>query len=271
MKISRLLRLDRNDYFSTSKGEKIAKFLEDKIDLENSLVLDIGCNVGAISIPFAKKCKLICSGDLSKKPLRILSKKTKKEKLKNIFISNFNAPELPFKDNLFNLVIINGVLEWTPCGVSGSPRNIQLKVLKEVRRVLKKDGILYLGIENRYFIGYFLGKRDNHTNLRFVPFLPRVVANLYSKIVSGKEYRNYLYGKQGYKKLLKEAGFDEINFYTPIPTYSFPETIVEINDINGIKKGAEYFKNRILRLGIKTLASLHLYGIFGHSFVMLCK
>jgi len=235
------------------------------------VVLDIGCNVGAISIPFSKKVKEVYSCDLNRKPLNVLSRKIKEENIKNINILRINAVKIPLDDNSVDIAIINGVLEWTPLGNTGNPREVQLRVLKEVKRVLKKNGMLYLGIENRYFIGYFLGRKDNHTNLRFVPFLPRFLANVYSKVISGKEYRNYLYGKFGYKKILREAGFKEVDFYTAIPTYSFPESIVKINDINEIKKASNYFKNKFLRLSIKLLASLHLYWLFGHSFVILAK
>ena len=127
---------------------------------------------------------------------------------------------MPFSDGFFDLVVVYGVLEWA--GLSGEeqkPEFYQLKLLKEVQRVLKKGGHLYLAIENRLGIVYLLGQKDPHTNLRFVTLMPRFLANIYSRVVRGKPYRAYTHTLGDCKRLFKKAGFSDIETYTPLPSY----------------------------------------------------
>ena len=114
---------------------------------------------------------------------------------------------LPFPDDSFDAVVVNGVLEWVPSGLPGNPREVQMAFLKEVRRVLKPEGCLFLGIENRYAWKTWARNPDGHTGLRFVPWLPRVLDDLYSRVNGKGGYRNYLYGPGQYRQLLSECGF----------------------------------------------------------------
>lgn len=264
--------LKNTDYKDSKRGIAIINFLKNKINLKKSNILEIGCGPGAISLSFAENSKFFCSGDISRKNLKITKKRIKDRKISNSYFVNMNAISLPFKDNSFDFVIINGVLEWVPCGNTMKPENAQIRALKEARRILKKDGLIYLGIENRFFIGYFLGKRDHHSGLRFATFLPRRIANFYSKIITGKPYRTYLYGKAGYKSLFKEVGFHDVESYAALPTYPFPKKIIMMSDKKEIRKAAdEVFEDKGFRIGMKIIASLGLYHTFGYGFVILAK
>ena len=73
-----------------------------------------------------------------------------------------NASQLPFPDDFFDLVVCNGVLEWI--GVINDtvePREAQIAFLQEVKRVLSRRGCLYVGIENRFGLPFFLGALDD--------------------------------------------------------------------------------------------------------------
>ena len=270
--MSGFFSLKEKDYTDKKRGQRIVEFLEDKVSLKDSLILDVGCGPGAISLAFAIRSKKVYCTDISRKKIRRISEKVKKDKIKNVYLSNLNAPFLPFKNNSFDLIIMNGVLEWVPIGNKGNPRRVQLKTLKEIRRVLKKNGLFYFGIENRYSLVYFLGKRDHHSGLRFVTFLPRKLANLYSKVTRGKPYRHYLYGKGGYGKLLEEVGFSKIEFYAALPTYPYPEKIIRMDNSSEIKDASDrVFENKKFKFGMKIISLLGLYSVFGYGFVMLAK
>lgn len=259
-------------YADVIRGRWIAEFLDDKIDLENASVLDIGCNEGAISLAFTEKSRAVYSGDISESALKTLKMRIQKGNVKNIFISKLNAISLPFKDNSFDLVIMNGVLEWVAEGVDGNPRSVQLRVLKEIKRVLRDSGFFYLGIEGRFSLRYFLGAKD-HNGLRFVTFLPRRLADLCTRMVKGEEYRHYIYGIRGYKKILRESGFEKAEFYTAIPGYPYPQHIVKIEDKDEIKKVImeAYKTDRPLKWGKYFLLTLNLYKMFGGDYVILMK
>jgi ubiquinone/menaquinone biosynthesis C-methylase UbiE len=119
----------REDYF--------IEFMELK-GTEN--ILDIGCGSGTFVKRLAQKYKKakFCGADASEAVIKFANKTNTKKNLR--FVS---APieKLPFKDNSFDSVIVSHLIEHIK-----EPK----KALKEVKRVLKKKGILFLTTPN-YF------------------------------------------------------------------------------------------------------------------------
>ena len=120
---------------------------------------------------------------------------------------------------------------------------MQLNALKEIHDLLKNRGILYIGIENRFGYNYLLGGPD-HNGLRFVSLMPRFLANFISKKITGESYINYQYSIWGYRKLLKEVGFQKIDFYAPLPQYRLPFFYLPLNNTNALN----YFFNNLFYL-----------------------
>jgi SAM-dependent methyltransferase len=133
----------------------------------------------------------------------------------NIYSSVFQIP-----DKSLDVVFLNGVLEWLPeYNLSSPPRKVQLDFLREVRRSLKNDGQILIGIENRIGYPYFFGRQDDHSKIKFATLLPRPLADLVSRIKFHKPYRTFTYGPAGYRRLLQEAGFKDIQINVPAPNY----------------------------------------------------
>ena len=109
-----------------------------------------------------------------------------------------------------------------------SPTKLQHQFLCQVNDHLNDRGRLYLAIENKFNYQYFLWKRDPHVNLFYTSFLPKFISNLISYIFRGRPYRNYIYSKNGLKKLLKNAGFTSITSYAAFPSYQTPLKIIPI-------------------------------------------
>jgi|GEM_PF-1578656 len=189
--------------------------------------LDLGCGWGAVSYSLARTCRCVVAMDSTLERMEFLRYRTIQRGLNNIqFVCAGSAGHLPFPDASFDIVVVNGVLEWVPCGRSGHPTLVQAEFLREVRRILRPSGVLYLGIENRYSWKTWFREPDGHTGLRFVPWLPRVLASAYSRLWGAGPYRNYLYGKRGYRRLLTQAGFIDLEFHVPLPGYHHPTTII---------------------------------------------
>ncbi len=185
-----------------------------------SRVLDLGCGWGTLSFPLAKEYDRVFAVDSTKEKVQFINIRARQSKINNISPVYADALNLPFEDNYFDLIVVYGVLEWM--GLSGGkkrPEFYQLALLKEARRVLKKGGYLYLAIENRWGVVYFLGHPDPHTGLRFVTLMPRFLADIYSKAVRKNPYRSYTHSLKNYRKLFKQAGFSQIEAYSPIPSY----------------------------------------------------
>jgi SAM-dependent methyltransferase len=116
-------------------------------------------------------------------------------------------------------------------GVPGDPKRLQTQALENVYRLLRPDGYFYLGIENRYCLGYFAGYPDPHCGLPWVPILPRRLANWYARRKGHPQgYRNYLYSSAGYRRLLRSVGFSRIEIYLALPTYNEPRFLIPLRD-----------------------------------------
>ncbi len=197
----------------------------------DSKVLDLGCGWGTLAWSLAQFCGHVVACDSTLERMQLLGIRRKVDELDNLqLVCAGDSKHLPFPDNSFNAVVVNGVLEWVPSGLPGNPREVQMQFLREIRRVLKPDGCLFLGIENRYAWKTWAMNADGHTGLRFVPWLPRMLAHLYSKMNGKGSYRNYLYGPGQYSKLLSDCGFADTQFYVPCPGYHHPLRMIEFDD-----------------------------------------
>jgi SAM-dependent methyltransferase len=155
--------------------------------------------------------------------------------INNINFVRADLLHLPFPNNYFDLVVANGVLEWAGLSdCSRNPREVQLDFLKEIKRIMKPKGCLYIGIENRFGFPFILGGKD-HSGLPFTSLLPRKLSDVIVKI-SGKageyrqgdqikkweNYRTYTYSYWGYRKILKDAGFIQAKLYWTL-AYNAPK------------------------------------------------
>ncbi len=205
-------------------------------------VLDAGSMWGGITIPAAQYHKEVYAVDKTIETLEFLDIRAAQMGFDNIRTVASSLDSLPFPDNFFDHVVLSGVLEWVAVdedldlktqwskmwmGVklernkrySSDPQEVQLGVLKEMNRVLKPGGSLYLAIENRIGFIYLAGWPDDHMNLPFVCFLPRIIANAITRLLLGCDYRTYVYTIPGLRSLLSAANFQRPHFYGVFPHY----------------------------------------------------
>ncbi|MCK5032853.1 MAG: 3-demethylubiquinone-9 3-O-methyltransferase [Calditrichia bacterium] len=118
-------------------------YFSDKIgNLKNLRILDIGCGGGLLSEEFAKKGAKVTGIDISEKSLEIAKNHTLESKL-TINYKNGSAENIPADDNTFNAVICADCLEHVD--------DLE-KVINEVSRVLKVNGIFCYDTINRTFL-----------------------------------------------------------------------------------------------------------------------
>jgi SAM-dependent methyltransferase len=202
------------------------------VDLpRESAVLDLGAGTGTNSRALSRRYESIVAVEPVLERIQFMQEAFKQEGISNISIARTSVWDLPFAPQSFDLVAMNGVLEWVPEGRSEDPRELQLAALRNVLRVLRPGGSLYVGIENRLSAGYFVGYRDPHCSLPWVTILPRPLAHWYARRKGMKNgYRNYLYSSSGYRKLLLEAGFSAVEIYVALPSYNFPRYFVPLQN-----------------------------------------
>lgn len=115
----------------------------------------------------------------------------------------------------FDYAVIIGVIEHT------KDYHAARAILKNVYSMLKEDGKLFLGTDNRLGIRYFCGDRDLFTGRNFDS-----VEN-YARInVSDMEKLNgRTYSKAEITDMLQEAGFETYRFYSVFPILFDPQVL----------------------------------------------
>ena len=241
----------------------------------NARVLDAGSMWGGVTLPLAQYCKEVYAVDQTIETLAFLNIRSKQMGIDNIVTTASPLNRLPFPDNHFDNIILNGVLEWVAFeqevvlerhygkkrtdkkNYSKNPREMQLDVLIELKRVLKNDGALCLAIENAIGWPYLFGVwKDNHMNLLFTSFLPRFLSNLITKWKLNCEYRTYTYTKSGLQLLLNEAGFPKTSFYGAFEHYINPRYVIPYEMIKYWKKYIKPFGNIKTNIFFSTLGKL---------------
>jgi len=244
-----LIRSNRMDWFFHCMSQMKAE-----------TCLDLGSGLGSLAFLLSPYFHEIWSLDASLENLIFQNIRKKQDRANNIKLIKADMFRCPFQDNYFDLVVLNGVLEWAGFrSLSETPRQLQLSLLSEVKRILKRDGVLYVGIENRYGAHYVLGQKD-HSGLAFTSLLPRKISDLLVDAVNmirgntPTGYRTYTYTANGYKKLLREAGFRQIELYWTL-SYIFPSISAKFEDTSSyqwfLRTGANmgnYQINRALTL-----------------------
>jgi len=213
---------------------------------KSKTALDLGAGWGLLTSELAKVCDSVVA--LEKIPLRVEFMRTRfrQDNLTNVQIIQGDFLTIPFPDNSFDCIVCNGVLEWVGLyDLTRKPREAQMFFLKNLARLLKPGGTLYIGIENRFGYKQLLGTRD-HSGLRFTSLLPRFMADwvmrfsrsnkaffLDDNVVAG--YRTYTYSAAGYRKLLRECGFRTPEIYFVVPNYSHPRWLIPTSNINAFR------------------------------------
>lgn len=222
-------RADLYEYNTDIRGRCSWNYLMNKDHYE--VTVDLGAGMGAISEYMSSKSDIVYAIEGGFERCQFIAQRKRIKKIQNLEIIHGNIYDLPFEDNSVDIVICNGVLEWVAIGRNGNVRDIQKKFLREINRILKDDGILYIGIENRF--GYQLIKGGfDHTGTRYTSLMPRWMANFFIKdgnntgfVFNSKygKYRTYTYSSLGYKKLLKQSSFNKISIFKVNHSYDIPK------------------------------------------------
>ena len=228
---------------------KRADWVYNVLGTERKNCLDIGSGLGNISENLSHLFESVYSFEAVKERIEFQKRRFLNSKRFNIYISRGNALELPFKDNYFDFIACNGVLEWMGMmNTEQNPREVQLAFLSELKRVLKDNGKIYIGIENRSGLNLILGDRD-HSGLPYTSLMPRFLANyvvrkygnlggIYGDSTANKKeehgYFTFTYTIFGYKSLFKKAGLRVKSFWV-YPAYNQPYFSGDLEDKTGIK------------------------------------
>jgi 2-polyprenyl-3-methyl-5-hydroxy-6-metoxy-1,4-benzoquinol methylase len=208
-------------HLSSIRSNLIRPFFKNKNNLS---VLEIGCGCGAITRYLGENFKNVISIEGSYNRAVIAKKRC--SDLRNVEIISSRFEEIKFKKK-FDIVLCVGVLEYFNKYLShiNDPVNYSVNFFKEI---LKKDGKLFIAIENRLGLKYSSSCREEHTDILFDGLYG------YKDKKGPRTFSSY-----ELKNILKKY-FKYTQFYYPLPDYKFPTLV--LNDKCNYKK----FKNIII-------------------------
>ena len=206
---------------------------------EKSRALDIGSGYGCITQSLSRFVGEVYSVEAVTERIDFTRERLRQEQVNNVRLVQASAADLPLEDNSFDLVVVNGVLEWVgEWDLTVEPRTVQINFLKKIFRLLKDDGILLVGIENRIGWSFILGGQD-HSGMPYTTLVPRAVASWMLRLNSKphfrtelnprRQYRTYTYSERGYRKLFREVGFATTSAYWADPGYNQPYCLVPLS------------------------------------------
>ncbi len=203
--------MNNSKYWTALDGNKIPSSI--KIDSsiqrfikKNDKIIDIGCGSGKTILTLHKKGYLNIHGiDVNKNAIKAAQAKCNKQnnKLKNI-LKVGNVTRLPYNNSTFDCAITQAF--WTTI----TTKTTRSKAIKEISRILKKNGTLYIADFKKnnhlkiYKERYKKGLQNGHENGTFE------VINKKSKKI---EYLAHHYTKKELFDFIKLGGFSRIDYY----------------------------------------------------------
>jgi ubiquinone/menaquinone biosynthesis C-methylase UbiE len=156
----------------------VRKKVVQQIKPNQKSVLDVATGTGSLAIDLSQTAEKVVGIDLSAKMLEVAKKKNNKN---NLTFLQMDASKMDFKDEEFDIVTIS-------LGLHDMPLEIRTLVLEDIKRVLKKDGKL------------FIFEHDLPEN--------KLLANLFSNLINTFESRYYLdFIHSDFENYLETFGF----------------------------------------------------------------
>jgi SAM-dependent methyltransferase len=211
----------------------------------NSTVLDVSSGLGAVTHALALNYHHVVSVEAAADMVRFAKVRLEQEGLKNVDLIQTRLADLPFSTDTFDLIVLNGVLEWVrEWPSSGTSREAQIAVLSDLRRLLKPRGVLVIGSENRFGYTSFL-RRRGHPRVEGKNRMCSWLDALYRRLGKPGFYRSladsargdgpYTHSPNGYADLLRQAGFPVVDLWWPPNGYNSPHTMLRASNRAAIR------------------------------------
>ena len=205
-------------------------------------VLDVGAGMGFMSCDLALYADYVVALEAVPERAEFIRVRARQDRLP-VFPVIASAAELPFAPESFDLVTLNGVLEYAGLWGEGDPAELQEQFLKNSLRLLRPGGYLYVGIETRYAVSALLGSRD-HSGLAYTSVMPRRLADLYCRVRArpfyGSEhavrgYRTYTHTPGQYQRMVQRAGYTNVQLRGVFDGYNRQRALYGLDDHAGRK------------------------------------
>ena len=200
---------------------------------QRSVALDIGSGYGAITHSISRLVGELYSIEAIPERIEFTQERLRQEGINNVRLIQASAVALPLVEKSFDLVVTNGVLEWVgEWDTQDDARRAQLKFLRTIQRCCSRmTACLSSASKTVSGIRCFFGECD-HSGIAYTEPCPAPHGEFHAATQFGAppphtiepwtEYRTFTYSAQGYRKLLREAGFANVSCRWAEPGYNQP-------------------------------------------------
>lgn len=174
-------------------------------------VLEIGAGCGALTGALAERAEKVTCIELSKKRSLINAYRNKEKSNIEIKVGNFEVINGNL-DEKYDIITLIGVFEYAQSYIN-SPEPFK-DFLRMVKNNLALKGRIVIAIENKYGLKYWAGCREDHINTFFGG-------------IEGYQNTNRArtFSANFLEEMIREVGFEKVEFYYPYPDYKFATTI----------------------------------------------
>lgn len=192
-------------------------------------ILEIGPGLGQFTGTIATRSRHVHALEVVPEQAEFVFLRTRQDGVKNVSVAiGGDDCRLPYRDGVFDGVVLNLVFEW--CGSrieSETHAETQTRLLREMVRVLKPGGFLYLATKNRYSLRLLLGGADEHmSNIAFGSALPRWLGAWSLKRRGHSRPMGRLYSHADLLAQLCQAGLADVKSFWAVPEMRFPHSYV---------------------------------------------
>ena len=173
--------------------------------------LEIGAGCGALTGLLARECRKVDCIELSMKRSLINAYRNKEKDNIEVFVSNFQDFAAN-EQRKYDYITLIGVLEYSESYIQ-SPQP-QIDFLKQMKGLLKKNGLVFVAIENKTGMKYWAGCCEDHLGKPYIG-IENYPGTAGVRTFTDRELR----------QLFSAAGFTKSEFYYPYPDYKFPQAI----------------------------------------------
>lgn len=193
-------------------------------------VLEIGPGMGQFTGLLSKMCKELYAVEVVPEQAQFAAQRCLQDGCVNVHLATGGDDcRLPYKDNSFDWVVMNLVIEWCAMRDSSSVDFAagQRLMLAEIHRVLKPGGRAYLLTKNRFALRLLIGKSDEHCyQMRWGNALPRPLMMMGLRRKGYDRPRGLLHSHNALAGMIRDAGFVGVDSYWATPEMRYPTDCV---------------------------------------------
>jgi len=201
-----------SEYHLSSQRANLFRFLELK-KIKN--MLELGCGCGANTRFLGESGIKVDAVEGSYRRAEI--SRIRCEGLENVNVINANFNHLQYPEKSYDSVSLMGVLEYAQKYNNGSKdsKDAVIDILLKTKTALRENGLLFISIENRMGLKYWLGASEDH--------LGKPYSGIYD-YPGNSGIRTY--SREEWMRILDTAGLNFYRFCYPFPDYKLPRILL---------------------------------------------